>query len=140
MAAGAIMKRAFSGVLGLVAGVIAAPAFAVTLECSIAQSPSGGGYITETYVFQHEDGAATGIVSDGLILYYFDQPVEAKVTDDTSKKLVFSWNVQITNSTGQQTKMMFRATYFRQNAKMTVRATPGGYANSFEGRGTCRPV
>lgn len=119
---------------------LAGPAQALTLECSIPQSSAGGGYITKTYVFQYEEGDVQAIVSDGLIQYTFDAPIEARVTDATARKLVFSWDVQMTNSTGQQTKMMFRATYFRESARMTVRATPGGYANSFEGRGSCRQV
>lgn len=119
----------------------AGPALAVTLECSIPKSNAGGGYITDLYVFQHEEGASTAVASDGVILYYLNGPIEARVTDDSAKKLVFSWDVKMTNSTGQQTKMMYRATYFRQTGQMTVRATPGGgYSNSFEGRGTCRQV
>ena len=119
----------------------AGPALALTLECSIPQTSAGGGIITETYIFQHEDGAGTAVASDGVILYYFDAPIEVKVTDDSATKLVFSWNVKMTNNAGQQTKMIYRATYFRQTGKMTVRATPGGgYSNSFEGRGTCRSV
>jgi hypothetical protein len=117
------------------------PSRALTLECTIAQTSAGGGYITETYVFHHDDGDRTAVVSDGVILYYFDAPIEARVTGDSAKKLVVSWDVPMTNTSGQQTRMMYRATYFRQNGQMTVRATPGGgYADSFEGRGTCRQV
>jgi hypothetical protein len=60
--------------------------------------------------------------------------------DDTAKKLVLSWTVQMTNSTGQMTKMLFRASYFKARKEITVRATPTGYANDFEARGTCRSL
>lgn len=121
--------------------IVTNPARALTLECSIPRSPAGGGYITETYVFHHDQGDPTAVASDGVILYYFEAPIEARVTGNSAKKLVMSWNVPMTNNTGQKTKMMYRATYFRQTGQMTVRATPGGgYANSFEGRGSCRPV
>jgi hypothetical protein len=127
--------------VGLVATSMAAPAFAVTLECSIPQSVAGGGYITETYVFHHDPGDSTAVVSDGVILYFFDAPIEARITGDSDRKLVISWEVPMSDRTGQQTRMAYRATYFRQNGQMTVRATPGGgYTNSFEGRGTCRQV
>jgi hypothetical protein len=129
------------GFLGLVCCVAAVPALVVTLECSIPLSTAGGGYITETYVFHHQTGDSTAVASDGVILYFFDAPIEAKVTTETDRKLVFSWDVPMTNRTGQQTRMMYRATFFRQTGQMTVRATPGsGYSNSFEGRGACRPL
>jgi hypothetical protein len=129
------------GILGVMIFCAAGPALALTLECSIPQSTAGGGYITETYVFHHDKDDSTAVTSDAVILYYFDAPIEAKVSGDSTKKLVISWNVPMTNSTGQQTKMMYRATYFRQTGQMTVRATPGGgYASSFEGRGTCRQI
>lgn len=119
----------------------AGPTLALTLECTIPESTAGGGYITGLYVFQHDQGDRTAIASDAVILYYFEAPVEVRITDDSASKLVFSWNVPMTDRGGQQTKMLYRATYFRQNGQMTVRAVPGGgYSNSFEGRGTCRQV
>jgi hypothetical protein len=131
----------FWGVLGFVIFGAVGPALALTLECSIPKSTAGGGYITETYVFHHDKDDSTAVTSDAVILYYFDAPIEARVTDDSARKLVMSWDVPMTNSAGQQTRMMYRATYFRQTGQMTVRATPGGgYTNSFEGRGACRQV
>jgi hypothetical protein len=118
---------------------IAAMSQALTLDCQVQTNASSGGYVTERYVFQHDDGASEAIVSDGLILYHNDnQPMTARVPEDTARKVVFAWNVQMTNSTGQMTKMQFRAAYFRTDGTLTVRAVPGGYNNSFEGRGRCR--
>jgi hypothetical protein len=135
------MKGRLPGILGALTVGAAAPVLAVTLECTIPQSTAGGGYITETYVFHHDKGDSTAIASDGVILYFFEAPIEARVTSDTDRKLVLSWDVPMTNATGQQTRMMYRASYFRQTGQMTVRATPGGgFSNSFEGRGSCRPV
>jgi hypothetical protein len=120
----------------------AVPGFSLTLECNIPKSNAGGGYITDLYVFQYDEDSGKAIVADGLIYYYNDeQPVAAKVTEDTAKKLVFSWNVQLTTNTGQMTKMLFRASYFKADKSVTVRAVPGGgYANDFEGRGKCKAV
>ena len=136
-----IMARRLGGFLAVLGSLGAAPALALTIECTIPPSAAGGGYITGTYVFHHDTGDSTAVASDAVILYYFDAPIEVKVTSDTAAKLVLSWNVPMTNRIGQQTKMMYRATYFRQTAQMTVRATPGGgYVGDFEGRGTCRQV
>ncbi len=120
----------------------AIPAFSLTLECKISKSNAGGGYITEIYVFQYDEGSDQARVSDALIYYYNDeQPLAAKVSEDTARKLVLTWNVQMTNSTGQMTKMQFRASYFKAGKTVTVRGVPGGgYANDFEGRGTCKAV
>jgi hypothetical protein len=115
---------------------------ALTLECNMTRSNAGGGYITDLYILQYDEGSGQAIVSDGLILYYNnEQPMQAKVSEDTANKLVFSWNVQMTNKTGQMTKMQFRASYFKGNKTITVRAVPGGgYVNDFEGRGKCKSV
>ncbi|WP_103255660.1 hypothetical protein [Tabrizicola aquatica] len=120
----------------------ALPALSLTLECKVPQSNAGGGYITELYILQYDEAAGQAIVSDGLIMYYNDeQPMKAKVSEDTAKKLVLTWNVQMTNSTGQMTKMQFRASYFKADKTVTIRAVPGGgYANDFEGRGKCKSI
>jgi hypothetical protein len=118
----------------------ALPAAALTLECRVDAGAAGGGYITDSYVFQYDVATGKALASDGWILHYYDAPIPAKVADDTAKKLVLTWTVQMTNSTGQQTKMLYRASYFKQSRQITVRAVPGGYRNSFEGRGKCKTL
>ena len=115
---------------------------ALTLECTVPASNAGGGYITDLYILQYDDASGQAIVSDGLILYFNnDQPMQARVSEDTAKKLVLTWKVQMTNSTGQTANMQFRAAYFKADKTLLVRAAPGGdYSNSFEGRGRCKPV
>ncbi|HLQ19515.1 MAG TPA: hypothetical protein VK146_11090 [Tabrizicola sp.] len=115
---------------------------ALTLECNITRSNAGGGYITDVYILQYDEASGQAIVSDGLILYFNnDQPMKAKVSEDTAKKLVLTWRVQMTNSTGQTANMQFRASYFKGDKTLLVRAAPGGdYSNNFEGRGKCKPV
>lgn len=115
------------------------PALALTLECNIAKSANGGGSITEIYVFNYEEGKTTATVADGLILHFDDdQPMTAKVSENTAKKLALSWNVITKSRTGQTTKMQFRASYFKADRTITIRAVPGGYSNQFERRGTCK--
>lgn len=112
---------------------------ALTLDCQITPNAGTGGYVTERYVFQQD--ADSAIVSDALILHFNDnQPQSAKVSEDTTKKLVLTWKVAVTNATGQITKMQFRAAYFKADGTITVRAVPSGYSNSFEGRGRCKSV
>ncbi len=130
--------------LALSAALLAIPTIsqALTLDCKVTPTNATGGYVTERYIFEVEEGASEAIVSDGLIFYFNnDQPLTAKVSESTAKKLVFSWTVQMTNSSGQMTKMQFRAAYFKAEGSLTVRAVPGaGYDNQFEGRGRCTRV
>lgn len=130
--------------LFLSAVVVAIPSLshALTLECNVSRSNAGGGYITELYVLQYDEAAGQAIVSDGLIMYYNkEQPLKANVAEDTAKKLVLTWSVQMTNNTGQAANMRFRATYFKNDKSILVRAVPGGdYSNNFEGRGKCKAV
>lgn len=130
--------------LFLTAVLAAAPSLsqALTLQCTVPSSNAGGGYITGVYVLQHDPGSDQALVSDGLILYFNDeQPMRARVSEDTAKKLVLTWTVTMTNSTGQGAKMQFRASYFKGDKTLLVRATPGAdYTNTFEGRGRCTPV
>ncbi|MDP3197990.1 hypothetical protein [Tabrizicola sp.] len=130
--------------LVLSAALMAFPSLlqALTLECSINRSNAGGGYITDVYILQHDAASGQAIVSDGLILYFNDeQPMTAQVAEDTAKKLVLTWKVRMTNRTGQTANMQFRASFFKGDQTLVVRAAPGGdYSNTFEGRGRCRPV
>jgi hypothetical protein len=114
---------------------------ALTLECAIPKSNSGGGFITELYIFEYDEATGRALAADGAIIYYHDSPIPVEVTDDTSKKLVFSWTLQITSATGQLSKMQYRASYFKQTKDITVRAVPGGgYSDRFEGRGKCKVI
>jgi hypothetical protein len=134
------MTRWFSLFAATLLAVLATPSMALTLRCAISPGP-GGTPITDQYAFEFDEGSGKAQVVDGVIMYYFDAPIRAKVTDDTAAKLVFSWEIMMTNYAGQQTKMIYRATFFKKTGKMTIRATPGGgYTNSFEGRGTCQKV
>jgi hypothetical protein len=114
------------------------PAQAEVIECRMKPDAASGGYITDVYYFEFNAETKVARVNDGVIQYVYKEPIAAKMSESTAKKFVFSWNVLLTNGTGQQTKMQYRAAIFRGNKTITVRATPGGYDNSFEARGTCK--
>ena len=97
------------------------------------------GIVTELYVFEFDSDAQKARVIDGWIDEIYGEPIASKMSESTAKKLVFSWTVQMTNGSGQQTKMQYRAAIIKATKAITVRATPGGgYDNSFEARGTCK--
>ena len=118
------------------------PSLALTLECNITRSSAGGGYITDIYYFDYDEAQGKAFVADALI-YHFngEQPMVATVSEDTNRKLVFSWRVKVTTQTGQTANMQFRASYFKGDKTVLVRAVPGGdYSNNFESRGKCKAV
>jgi hypothetical protein len=125
--------------IAAIVATVASTAQALTLECRVSDLSRGGGYVTELYVFQYDEAAGKALAADGWIMEQFDAPIPAKVTDDTAKKLVFSWSLKMKSSSSQLLKMSYRASYFRDTGKFTVRASPGGaYSNDFEGRGSCK--
>jgi hypothetical protein len=135
-----VLKPFFATVTALLIGL---PTLcnALTLECKVPKTNSGGGYITELYVFQYDEATGKALAVDGAIMYYHDAPIPVRVSDDSAKKLVLSWTLQITTGSGQQSKMQYRASYFKQTKEIIVRAVPGGgYSNNFEGRGKCKAI
>lgn len=131
-----VIKSAIVAVSGLIAGT----AQAETLECTIATNAGSGGYVTETYFFDYDGATGKAVAADGWIQELNGGPLDVKLSENTAKKAVFSWSLNFTNSTGQITRMLYRAAYFKGDKSITVRATPSGYSNSFEGRGRCKTV
>ena len=117
-----------------------ATADALTLDCTLSPSASTGGWVTEKYVLQLDAAAGTAVASDAVILSYFDAPIAAKISEDNAKKLVLTWRIQTTSQTGQKVNMIFRASYFKSNSTIIVRAVPAGYSNDFEARGSCKSL
>lgn len=113
---------------------------ALTLDCAMQSRGSNGGYLTERYIFEHTESSAEAVVSDALILYFNKVPIAAKVTEDSQNKLVMTWDVTLTNNTGQTTRMLFRAAYFKADKSVLIRAVPSGYIDIFEARGKCKIV
>lgn len=118
------------------------PSLALTLECNMTKSSAGGGFITDVYFFDYDEAKGKALVADALIYHFAgEQPIAAVVSEDTKRKLVFTWRVKITTNTGQTANMQFRASYFKGDKTVLVRAAPGGdYVDNFESRGTCKPV
>jgi hypothetical protein len=117
----------------------ATQANATLLECNIKPTENTNGFVTELYYFEYEPGAKEATVADALIQYFNDGPITAKLAEDTKKKTVFSWSVLVTGNAGAQTKMQYRAAYFKADKSITITATPGGgYGGSFEARGKCK--
>jgi hypothetical protein len=128
------------GKAGLFVGMLlaASQVHSATLDCNLKPGADTGGWITDRYIFDFDEAAGTANAVDGIVQHFNGGPIVARMTDSTAKKLVISWDVQMTNDSGQQTKMQYRAAIFKADNSVIVRAVPGGYSNSFEARGTCK--
>ncbi|MES2845303.1 MAG: hypothetical protein V4747_09775 [Pseudomonadota bacterium] len=115
----------------------AAPAHATVYDCKINADSGDQGWISKDYVFDHDSTANSVSVVDDVIRYFLKKPLAGKVSDDTSRKLVFSWTVQAKDDRGNLFAMQYRAAWFKGPKTMTVTAIPPGYANNFDARGTC---
>jgi hypothetical protein len=113
-------------------------AMARSLECVLTPNSGSGGWVTDRYYFEVDEAAGTAQALDGIVQYYNKGPIQARLTDSSAKKLVVSWDVKMTNGTGQMTKMLYRASIFKADNSVIVRAVPSGYSNQFEARGTCK--
>jgi hypothetical protein len=113
-------------------------AMALSLECVLTPNSGSGGWVTDRYYFDVDETAGTAQALDGIVQYYNKGPIRARLTDSTAKKLVVSWDVEMTNGTGQMTKMLYRASIFKADNSIIVRAVPSGYSNQFEARGSCK--
>lgn len=132
----------FSRILSVVAFLLASStaSFALTLDCALKQLASNGDFVSTQYVLQFDESSGQALASDPLILAVNGTPVVAEVSENSKSKLVLTWALLLTNSTGQTTKMQYRAAYFKADDQIILRAVPGGYSNQFEARGRCRQI
>jgi hypothetical protein len=130
----------FRAVILAVSALAALPAQAATLECTLKPAAAAGNVVTDKYFFDYDAATGKAVGVDGLIQYYHDAPIPVKVSEDSAKKLVFSWNITMSNAQREPTKMQFRAVIFKKDNSVTIRAVPGGFSNDFTAKGTCKAV
>lgn len=121
---------ALQGVAGL--------AQAAVYECGFSNVANHDGWITDRYVFDYDEAAGKAVVEDAVILALLGEPVAARSVEETKGKVVFVWEVLANDVTGQQTRMLYRAAWFKGEGFMRITATPQGYSNSYKAEGTCR--
>lgn len=81
-------------------------------------------------------------VYDGVIKYFkkSEDPIEAKVSEDTDASLTFTWSLFALDDKGQRFKMNYRASFFRNSKEIAVSAKPMGYRDHLMARGKCKPA
>ncbi len=112
-------------------------ASATQLHCKVTAGASQGNWISEEFYFDFDVAGNSATVIDGIVNYYYKKPIAARLTHKDGVKEVFSWNIKTKSTVGDQVNMLYRAAYFHADKSFTVHATPQGYANTFNARGTC---
>ncbi|MDZ7904853.1 MAG: hypothetical protein U5N55_03115 [Cypionkella sp.] len=133
-----IVKRATMVATALFT-VSALPVAAQNFTCDLVETGPATGWIAPNMAFAM-GGDGTVQVNDGIIQHFKGGQVAAKVIENTDKRLVFTWSIDMTNTAVQSTRMAYRATLTRATNKIRVHAVPSGYSNDFEGRGACKVV
>ncbi len=118
--------------LTLPAMALAAP---VRTYCEVNK---GQGSIANQFFFEVDAEKNDARVVDGIILHFIGQPIEAKINENSAKKMTLTWSVRMTNNRGQQTKMSYRAAILKETNRVLVHAQPHGYRNNFTARGRCQ--
>lgn len=134
-------KPLFSMIFALACSATTA-ALADQFLCELKSQGRDFGYVApDVFVDLAQDGSAA-TVDDGIIRNFtkHDKGIAAKIVENTDKRLVLRWSVDLRDSTGQGARMGYRLTIFRDKLTARINGTPMGYANNFEGRGTCKKV
>jgi hypothetical protein len=132
-----VFRRSLSAIAAI---FFVTSANAEVLECRLQPNANAGGWVTDLYYFEYQAGSDTGTVVDGVIQYEEGGPISAKITENTEKKIVFTWKLSVFNQ-GQNVTMRYRAAHFKGNRSITVKAFPdASYVGEFLASGTCKKV
>lgn len=124
---------------GLLVGILlAAPAAAKTRiwECKITMDARSS-FIGRNLVIAHalETGQVT--VDDEIIEGFIGNPIAGRNSVSKPDRIVYNWSVQTHNDSGQSADIAYSARINPATSAINVTATPFGYSNMFEGKGTC---
>ncbi len=108
-----------------------------TLVCQLRQY-GGGNWIPEVLFIGREDGAATAVVSDPVVLDFAGAPVSARVVADNARRTTYVWELAVRDRGGTYVpRFIYRATYLKSSGRMEISATAAGFDSRFQGGGTC---
>lgn len=114
-------------------------AFADRYVCEM-KGTRPGEWIQKDLVIDHDTKTGKVLVSDAVILHYFNRPIEGRVDVDNDRRRTFKWSVEgAKDSKGQYGPSMdYSATYRKGTGKVSVSMIPVGYANHFKRGGKCK--
>ncbi len=134
-----LMRTVFFGPALLCAG-IASPASASVIECQMERMGMNMGWVAPTIALNHDVGAATAKVSDGIILFLAGAPVDAKVATDNTLRTTYTWTVFAQDNSAQYANVSYRLTVRKADLTARIKVLPQGYSNNFDAGGKCRKI
>lgn len=130
-----MLRRLFP--VASVALLAAAPVLAepTLYACRITKH---GNFFADEMVFSLDEASGEVMVVDPIIMYYnSERAIPAELSENTASKVTFKWDMPMTNSSGQTTRMKFRAVVQKPSMRLLISARPAGFSNVFSGRGAC---
>lgn len=119
--------------------MLATPAIAQTAYTCALKEAGTSKWIPAVLFVGHDPANDRVVISDDIVLTFNNRkPIEGQVVTENNKRVTFSWEVKIKDSRGQTARMQYRATWVKAAKRMNVVATPFGYANGFQGYGSCQ--
>ena len=96
-------------------------------------------WIADRVFFEYDPDREVVRVIDGIIVQFDKKAKVATISENSEKKLAFTWRVS-TRNRSQTTNMTYRLAFFKLNGKALVQAKPHGFTNNYTGRGTCKKI
>ena len=106
----------------------------VLYDCDITKRQEGVDWIARKYAFVVQD---TGVsVIDPVILQFVEQPIVVQPRK-RANGLQLKWTVSAEDSRKTVARMSYRAVLNTTDNTVTVRVTPVGYPQGWNGKGQC---
>lgn len=119
--------------------MLATPAIAQTTYTCALKEAGTSNWIPEILFVGHDPATNKVVISDPIVHQFNNrQPIDGRVDTNNAKRVTFVWEVKMKDSRGQSARMQYRATWVKAAKRMNVVATPFGYANGFQGYGSCK--
>lgn len=133
-----IIRGAFC--LALTLAPLAAQAAVTIYDCRFSTGTArDGNWIPAVLLLRHDTATGKIVVFDPIIKLFVGTPIEARMTEETPRRVTFSWVVDARNlpREHQAARMNYRLNYYRNGQPARMSATPSGYDNDWTGEGTC---
>jgi hypothetical protein len=117
-----------------------AQAASTIYDCKFATGTArDGNWIPTVLVLRHDTATGKVVVFDPIIKHFIGNPIDARLSEETSQRRTFTWVVDARNtpSERQSARMAYWLNYYVNGRPARMIAKPSGYDNEWTGDGTC---
>lgn len=117
---------------------LATPALARDVyECSFPEVANNLGYLPPTVIMSPSGDGKTATVVDGFIQGVEGGPIEAKIADESDRKLSVSWSLNLASTSSSRVKVHYRLSVQKGSLDASMTGRPLNYSNVFTAQGKC---